>query len=392
MIYQPPTLTPLDTEVIGMINELRNRLRFRLNQNPGRWTGFLRRNTFARAMQGSNSIEGINANLAEAIDIIDDEKPETLEEETSRALFAYRSSMTYILRTHDDPYFEINAQLIRSLHYIMLNYDLTKMPGQWRPGPIYVVREENGERVYEGPDAALVPALMQELIDQVNNPTVSDTMVRAALAHLNLTMIHPFRDGNGRMARALQTLVLARDGVLAPVFCSIEEWLGRNTQGYYAILALTGEGHWLPEHDSLSWVRFCLIAHYQQAVTLIKRNEEVGRTWDEIDGICKKKGLPDRNQIALMDAAFGYKVKNHKYREEGEISDVVASRDLKHLCDLGWLTPVGEKRGRFYVASVMLREIRERLRDNTRAGNPYEILQQQKLVPKDAQLIIPGLR
>ncbi len=41
-------------------------------------------------------------------------------------------------------------------------------------------------------------------------------MIRAAMAHLNLVMVHPFKDGNGRMARALQTLVLARERILAP--------------------------------------------------------------------------------------------------------------------------------------------------------------------------------
>ncbi len=63
------------------------------------------------------------------------------------------------------------------------------------------------------------------------------------MAHLNLTMIHPFKDGNGRMARALQTLVLSREGIVSPVFSSIEEWLGKNTLPYYNILAETGEGN-----------------------------------------------------------------------------------------------------------------------------------------------------
>lgn len=391
MIFQPPSLGAEDVSVIGLINELRSTLRFHVNQNPARWTGFLRRNTFARAMQGSNSIEGINATLAEAVDIVDDEKPENLADETARALICYRSSMTYILRTHDDPHFEINAQLIRSLHYMMLNYDLTKMPGQWRPGPIYVVREEDGERVYEGPPAAAVPALMLELVHQINHPTLSDPVVRAAMAHLNLAMIHPFKGGNGRMARALQTLVLAREGILNPIFCSIEEWLGRNTQAYYAILANTGAGSWHPERDSLAWIQFCLVAHYQQAATLIKRNAEIGRTWDEIELKCTHAGLPERSQTALMDAAFGYRVKNHKYRADHGISDVVASRDLKRLCETGWLEPVGEKRGRYYIASAGLRAIRRQFRDAARAPNPYDIIKDHRGDSSNSQLTLPGV-
>src|SRR5215470_615436 len=152
MIFAAPSLEGADLAVIDMIDGQRNLLKYQINQNPGEWTGFLHRNTFARAMQGSNSIEGINADLAEAVAVVDDEKPETLEEETTKALAAYRVALTYVMRTHDDPHFEINLQSIRSIHYMMLNYDLTKLPGQWRPGPIFVVREETKEPVYEGPD------------------------------------------------------------------------------------------------------------------------------------------------------------------------------------------------------------------------------------------------
>ena len=295
MIFEVPALEQIDLEVVETIQEQRNLLRFQVSQNSNRWTGFLRRNTFARALQGSNSIEGYDADLSEAVAIIDNEKPETLEEETVKALIGYRNAMTYILQIHDDPYTETNAQLIRSLHFMMLNYDLTKLPGQWRPGAIVVVHEPTGETVYEGPEPALVPSLVTDLVSQINETKGVDATVLGAMAHLNLTMIHPFRDGNGRMARALQTLVLAKDGISSPVFTSIEEWLGRNTEAYYAILAEVGQGSWHPKRSALLWVRFCLTAHYQQAATLMKRNAVVGRVWLEIDKLRAEFGLKEPN-------------------------------------------------------------------------------------------------
>jgi Fic/DOC family len=352
-----------------------------------RWTGFLRRNTFARAVQGSNSIEGINANLAEAVAIVDDEKPETLQEETEKALTCYRTAMTYVLRLHEDPHAQINSQLIRSLHFMMLNYDMTMLPGQWRPGGIHVVREPAGETVYEGPDANLVPSLIDELVAQIHtSDQVESSTVLAAMAHLNLAMIHPFRDGNGRMARALQTLVLTRNNIIGPVFCSIEEWLGHNTDPYYAILGEIGKGRWRPEHTALPWVRFCLIAHYQQAATIMKRNVLIGRMWVEMEKLRKSFDLPERVEWVMMDAAFNYKVRNGRYRQESQISDVVASRDLKRMCDLGLLTPVGEKRGRFYMADEPLKRIREQYADRSRAPNPYDVLKSRRF---DRQLSLP---
>src|SRR5258706_8730978 len=149
MIFEIPKPTLEDQEVLNMIREQKEQLRYSVAQSPNRWRGFLRRNTFARALQGSNSIEGINANLNEAAAIVDDEKPESVEEETYRALVGYRNALTYILQTHDDPYFELHPQVIKSLHFMMLSYDLTKMPGQWRSGSVYVVRDRDNETVYE---------------------------------------------------------------------------------------------------------------------------------------------------------------------------------------------------------------------------------------------------
>jgi Fic family protein len=373
MIYVTPQLEQIDHDVLGLLHEQRNTLRYQVNQGPVRWVGFLRRNTFARAVRGSNSIEGYDANLSDAVEIIDDQKPETVEDETRFALLGYRNAMTYILRIYDDPHAKINLELIRSLHFMMLSYDITKHPGQWRPGTVIVVDDRTGDTMYEGPPSEQVPQLMDEFARQLVIDKDLDATVKAAMAHLNLTMIHPFKDGNGRMARALQTMLLTRDGVLSPVFCSIEEWLGRNTQAYYDVLSSIGQGRWNPAHDALPWVRFCLRAHYQQAATIMKRNAEIGRVWEEIHKIIKSHGFLDRMEMALIDAAFGFKVRSNRYREEGNLSDVVASRDLKKLCDAGLLRPIGEKRGRYYIAEKPLLEIRSRFKDDSKSPDPYEI-------------------
>jgi Fic family protein len=380
MIYQIPTLEQADHAVLGLIHEQRAQLQYLINQNPVRWTGSLRRNTFARAVQGSNSIEGYNATLAEAVEIIDDEKPETVEEETLKALTGYRIAMTYILQIHSDPYTELSPQLVRSLHYMMMSYDMTKLPGQWRRGPIYVVKED-GERVYEGTAADLVPALIGELIEQMKSTGETDAMIRGAIAHLNLAMIHPFKDGNGRMARALQTLLLTKDGILSPIYSSIEEWLGRNTKSYYEILERTGKGQWNPANSALPWVRFCLHAHYQQGATLIKRNNEIGRLWEMVSSSIHLSGMPERAESPLIDAALGYRIRNNRYRTEARISEVVASRDLKRLCEMGLLMPVGEKRGRFYMASEKLKMMQLAARDNSKTGNVYELVGAKEINP-----------
>jgi hypothetical protein len=77
MIYDEPRLTPEDEAVLQLIGQQRERLKIHTQHNPRRWFGSLRRSTFARAIQGSNSIEGYNATIDEAIAAVDRGSPST---------------------------------------------------------------------------------------------------------------------------------------------------------------------------------------------------------------------------------------------------------------------------------------------------------------------------
>src|ERR1039458_6306286 len=233
MLFSPPGLDAEDLRVISEIEEFRQTLRHILIQ-PRRWKGLMRRNLKARAIRGSNSIEGYDVSLDDAIALMEDEEPLDADRRTSLEIIGYLNALTYIQQLADDPHFVLDETLVRSLHFMMLGHDLDKSPGQYRRGEIFVHDDERNLVVYEGPDYQMVPGLMGELVSaQMHADEACPVFVRAAMAHLNLVMIHPFRDGNGRMARALQTLILGRGQIMTPEFSSIEEWLGRNTSTYY---------------------------------------------------------------------------------------------------------------------------------------------------------------
>ena len=375
MLFSPPPLQSAEREVLERIEELRKALRYATAERR-RWTRLLRRVLFARNIRGSNSIEGYDVSLddALAIALMEDEETLDAEQESKAAVLGYRNAMTYILQIADDPHFTYSEGLIKSLHFMMLHHALDKSPGRWRPGVIYVRDEDTGKIVYEGPDAIEVPTLMGELTEALNATEATHPMVRAAMAHLNLAMVHPFRDGNGRMARALQTLVLAREGILVPEFASIEEYLGRNTPAYYKVLADVGEGAWHPENDPRLWLRFSLTAHYRQARTVQQRIKETEETWNQLEGLIKEHRLAERTMTALYYATVGFRVRNAMYRADADISDLVATKDLAILVDRGLLSPKGERRGRFYVAAEPLLAIRKEVQ--ARRGlieDPFEV-------------------
>jgi Fic family protein len=370
MIFKSVELRKEELEVIAAIAQMHKSVKYSLS-TPSRWEGVLRRNAFARAIRGSNSIEGYLVTAEDAIAAAEGDEPLEAGEETWHAVTGNRNAMTYVLQLAKDASFEFNDGFLRSLHFMMLSYDLAKHPGNWRPGPIYVRDEAKGENVYEGPPAEAIPKLIAELIEYLNGShDAKHALIKAAMAHLNLTMIHPFSDGNGRMARCLQTLVLAAKGILDPTFCSIEEYLGRNTQDYYNVLAEVGRGKWNPQRDSRPWIRLNLTAHYRQAGTLVRRTVLIKKLWDELEREIEKRGLPDRVIGAVADAAMGFRVRSSTYRHFAEVSKVVASRDLRAAVESGLLIPTGERRGRIYRASAEIRDIAVKIRGSAPKGIP----------------------
>jgi Fic family protein len=379
--YQTPKLQQIEIEVLSMIDGLRDELRKYVDLEPRRWYGTLRRMSFARAVQGSNSIEGYDASLDDVLAAVDDEPMLTADEETRFALAGYRDAMTYVLQVAHDPAAKVDSGLLKSLHFMMLKHRLDKDPGRWRPGEIYVVQESTGERTYEGPPFGEVPGLVDAVIAELEESD-APVLARAAMAHLNLVMVHPFRDGNGRMARALQTLVLAREEIRAPVFSSIEEYLGRNTESYYEVLGAVGRGKWQPGNDARPWLRYCLRAHYYQARTQLRRIHETERLYGACSKIAESRGLPERAVGALAEVAYGLRLTHSTYKAIMEItagetvSALTASRDLRALVDAKLLRAVGRTRGRYYLAEPVLLAERRRIQASRvpqETSDPFEL-------------------
>lgn len=355
-LFEPPELDLEDAQVIADVAEMREHLATWL-RTPRRWVGGLRRTTQARAIQGSNSIEGYDVSDQDALAAVDDEEPLTADEKTWAEIIGYRRVMTYVLHMADKPGFQLDSQTLRSMHFMLLEHDLDKSPGQYRWGEIYVERDETGERVFQGPAPESVAELVDALTNDITGHPDLNPMMRAAMAHLNLVMIHPFRDGNGRMARALQTLVLTQGDIPEPIFSSIEEWLGSNTEDYYSVLAATGGGGWNPERSAQLWVKFCLRAHHMQAQTVQRRLDEANALGAHVEEVITEHGLPERTFDPLFDAALGLRVRRPGYVKRSGIEERTATRDLKALVDAGLLEAKGNTRGRHYIAAGRLRKL-----------------------------------
>src|SRR5688572_21462019 len=116
MLYTVKGLPEKHWQVIKEIEDLRRVLKHATSDNRRRWTGLLR-SAFARAIQGSNSIEGYNVTWEDAMAAVDGEDPEIdPKQETWLAIKGYRDALTYVLQLAKDPYFKHNEGTLRGLH------------------------------------------------------------------------------------------------------------------------------------------------------------------------------------------------------------------------------------------------------------------------------------
>src|SRR2546427_2083552 len=355
-IYATPPKSAVLLRRLDELDVLRRYLAQSLGDAAEPWTGVLRRLAAAETTVASTSIEGYGASLEDTVEILAGRHPSSTSEETQRIISAYAQAMDRVTVLADDPSFQWSSQTILDLHFLICHPQPEARPGRLRDGAVVVTRGL-GRDPYRPPEASEIPVLVSEIAKWLASGDLTrHPVVRAAMAHLNLVTIHPFRDGNGRLARVVQSLVLAREGLLRPELVSIEPYLGRHTREYYSVLeAVQGLGY-DPRRDASPWVEFCIEAHVFEATDRRHWLEIAHARHDFSEELAREQRYPERLVIALDQALLGLPVINADFRREAEIAGPTATQDLQRLRRDGWLDQEGGGRSIRYVASKKLRE------------------------------------
>lgn len=206
--------------------------------------------------------------------------------------------------------------------------------GTWRPveaGPMQVVSGPLGrERVhFEAPAAERLPAEMATFIAWCNTDEGEDPLLRSAIAHLWFVTIHPFEDGNGRLARALADLMLARADGCQDRFYSMSTQIEAERKEYYQVLERTQRG----DGDITAWLEWflgCLERAIDQAEGLIAGVLNKAEIWRLLNG-----GLPvnDRQRLVVNRLLDDFKggLTTSKYAKLAKCSADTALRDIQGL-------------------------------------------------------------
>jgi Fic family protein len=325
----------------------------------GPWLGSLRRQWRAASAESSIEIEGFSVPSEERLAIMSGAEPADPTDEDRMALASYARAMNHVGVMASDEGFEWVERVVLDLHFDACHFQKDRHPGLYRDTEIGVTSSDGQPPAYVGPPAEQVRPLMGEVTRWLRSGDLdAHLVVRAAMAHLHVVSVHPFEDGNGRISRIVQSLVLALGGLLAPEFVTIEEYLGEHTELYYAALREVQGGSYRPQRDAAPFVRLCVDAHLAQARRRLLQLDRAAERWRYLERLTEARGWPDRLVIALEQSLFDG-TDRAKYAAEAGVSAPTASNDLRRLLDAGLIAQRGRGRTTRYVAS-------ERLTDDVR--------------------------
>jgi Fic family protein len=234
--------------------------------------------------------------------------------------------------------------------------------GRWRDdstGPMQVVSgPEHREKVhFEAPAAARLPGEMRAFLKWFNADASGDAVVKAALAHLWFVTIHPFDDGNGRIARTITDMALARSEGSAERFYSLSAQIRQERNAYYDILERSQSGTLdiKPTMDITPWMDWflgCLGRAINGAQITLKAVLAKARFWETF-GATPLNERQRKVANRLLDGFEG-KLTTSKYAKLTGCSHDTALRDILSLVERGILVH-GDGGGR--STSYTLREI-----------------------------------
>jgi len=309
------------------------------------WEKKFREEAILRTVHFGTHIEGNELNISEAAQVLEGKQIVGRERDIQEVI-NYRQ----VLRFLDEFTGEITEDTIKTIHKLTTEKILPSgEPGQYRKNQVVVKNSSTGEVVFRPPPAIEVPYQIEDFLIWLisGEATEIHPVLKAGITHYELVRIHPFLDGNGRVARAVVTLVLVKEGYDIKKFFSLEEHYDKDATRYYqALQSVKPE-----ESDDLTeWLDYFIQG---LAIELTRIKEKVQSL--SIDLKLRQKhgtqiALSER-QMKIVD--YIQKVGFLQNKQFGELFPMVSEdtilRDLKDLLKKSIIKKEGKTKAARYV-------------------------------------------
>lgn len=289
----------------------------------------------------SSKIEGTLATVDEVLEYeagidFDPEKVQDIQEVVN-----YRKTLT--LASEALATGPIDLRLILQMHSVLMSSvrGSRKSPGQFRTEQNWIGSEGSTIKT-----AKFVPPAPDELKHHLKAFAKyiagddMDTLIQCAVVHAQFEILHPFKDGNGRIGRLLIPLFLFQKDALASPMFYLSEYLEANRKNYYSRLrAISDRGDWT------GWIEFFLDAVWQQALDNTARVKGIMSLYDDMKSRVQA-ATHSQYTAAILDALFDRPIfRSSDFMDRSGVPPATAKNSLRQLRNAGVLTTIRESRG-----------------------------------------------
>ena len=310
-----------------------------------------REEAIVRTVHHGTHIEGNELNFSEAERVLKGQ-PVVARDRDIQEVINYRNVLNYLdyVGQGEVSKGKITEDVVKKIHALTVEKIMPpETNGIFRQTQVVVKNSKTGEITFRPPPAIEIPYQIADFLEWLNK-TAKDEMhpvLKAGITHYELVRIHPFLDGNGRMARAATTLVLFLDGYDIRKFFSLEEFYDKDAVHYYDSLKSAAQG------ELTNWLEYFTEG---LAIELSRVKERVQRLSTDLQLKEKLGGqqvfLTER-QIAIMEYIQRVGYLNNQGFEDlfPKISEDTILRDLKDLMEKGIIKKEGKTKAARYRLS-----------------------------------------
>lgn len=308
------------------------------------WEKKFRDDAVVRTAHHGTHVEGNRLNLSEAKDVLMG-KDVIGRARDVQEVINYRKTLQMIEAEAEKGLQKITEQTVKKLHRYTTDRILEPdQVGEYRTKKVIIRNSATGEITFRPPPPIEVPFLMREFMYWVNKDSDIHPVLKSGIAHHQLAAIHPFIDGNGRVARALSTLILFLEEYDIRRFFSLEEYYDRDAIEYYKHLNLANEG------NMTAWLDYFVLGVAMEFDRVKKQVLKLSKDTYLKDKLGGKQVFLTERQTRLIEyiQSIGY-LQNKMFGDAvPNVSEDTVLRDIADLIEKGIIKKVGKTKAARY--------------------------------------------
>ncbi len=322
------------------------------------WEAKFRKEAIERTIHHGTHLEGNPLSEEEVKDVLDGHEVVARDRDIQEIL-NYRNVLKFIdgvaTQIGSSGNYNFTIETILEIHKLTIEKILPEgSTGKFRVRQVVVKNTKTGEISYTPPPAVEVPYLIEDLVNWINSDEGKSIqpVIKAGIIHYEIARIHPFVDGNGRVARAVATLLMFLDNYDIRKFFSFEEYFDENPMDYYLTLQAVSNQLVLDTHerDLTPWLEY-----FTEGVAI-----ELNRVKEKVQRISVDARVKDRlgeqvilneRQMMIMEYLHRHNgMSNRDFRKIfPDFSDDTVLRELKFLRQKGLVKKAGGTKKAQYV-------------------------------------------